>query len=87
MLYNNGLGYVLLEPEKIGQLSTFSLKTIEQINPRPSKLFLGESVEKPQILFPLLGDPCISIDFDFLFEEPKNSKFKFYRNVNEKIKY
>ena len=90
MLRNNGLGYFSLEPEKIEQLSPFSLKAIEQINPRPSKLFLGESVEKPQIPFPLLGDPRISIDFDFLFEEPKNSKsklFKFYRNVNEKIKY
>ena len=89
LIYNNGLDYVLLEPNKAEPFSKFSLKTIEQINPRPSKLFLGELVEKPQIPFPLLEDPSISIDIDFLFEESTNYEFelfRFYRNVNQKVK-
>jgi len=97
ILYNNGFDDVLLEPLRIRSLeprnieefSKFSLQVCEPSNSRPSKLFLGEFVEKPQIPFPLLEDPSISIDVDFLFEESTNYEFelfRFYRNVNQKVK-
>ena len=100
ILYNNGFDDVLLEPlrnlylrslepRNIEEFSKFSLQVFEPSNSRPFKLFLGESVEKPQIPFPLLGDPFISIDVDFLFEESTNYEFelfRFYLNVNQKVK-
>lgn len=97
ILYNNGFGDILLEPLRIRSLesrnieefSKFSLQVCELNNSRLSKLFLGESVEKPQTPFPLLGDPFISIDVDFLFEESTNYEFelfRFYPNVSQKIK-
>jgi len=42
MLYNNGFDYGLLKPNKVDQFSKFSLKMIEQINQRPSRLILKE---------------------------------------------
>lgn len=97
ILYNNGFDDVLLEPLRIRSLeprnieefSKFSLKVCEPSNSRPSKLFLGEFVEKPQIPLPFLGDPFVSIDIDFIFDESTNYKFelfRFYRNVNQKVK-
>ena len=65
------------------------MQVCEPSNSCPSKLFLGESVEKPQTPFPLLGDPFISIDVDFLFEESTNYEFelfRFYPKVSQKIK-
>ncbi len=98
ILYNNGFDDVLLEPLRIRSLephnieefSKFSLQVFEPSNLRPSKLFFKELVEKPQIPFPLLGDPVISIDVDFLFEELTNYEFelfRFYLNVNQKVKF
>ncbi len=97
IFYNNGFGDILLEPLQIRSLesrnieefSKVSLQVCELNNSRPSKLFLGESVEKPQIPFPLLGDPSSSIDIDFLFEESTNYKFelfRLYRNGSQKVK-
>ena len=97
ILYNNGFDDVLLEPLRIRSLkpgnieefSKFSLQVCEPSNSRPSKLFLGEFVEKPQIPLPFLGDPFVSIDIDFIFDESTNYKFelvRFYRNVNQKVK-
>ena len=96
ILYNNGFDDVLLEPLRIRSLeprnieefSKFSLQVCEPSNSRPSKLFLGEFVEKPQIPLPFLGDPFVSIDIDFIFDESTNYKFelfRFYRNVNRKV--
>ena len=97
ILHNNGFDNVLLEllrvhslePRNIEEFSKVSLRVCELRNSRPSKLFLGESVEKPQIPFTLLGDPPSSIDMDFLFEESTNYKFelfRFYRNGTQKVK-
>lgn len=91
ILSNNGFDYVFLrirslEPRNIEEFSKFSLPVCQPSNSRPSKLFLGEPVEKPH---PLLGDPYISIDVDFLFEESTNYEFelfRFYRNVGQKVK-
>ena len=89
IFYNNGFDTVLLEPLRIRSLesnnieefSKFSLQAFELSNSRPFKLFLRESVEKPQIPFPLLGDPFISIDVDFLFEESTNYEFESWLNT------
>ena len=100
ILYNNGSSYALLdllealrsrslEPRNIEEFSKFSLQICEPINSSSSKLLLGEFVEKPQIPFPFLGDPFVSIDIDFIFDESTNYEFelfRFYQNINEKVK-
>ena len=69
--------------------SKLSLRTLEQIHPRPSKLILKEPDQRPQIPFPILGDPFIWINVNLSWEESKNYNFElfeFYKNVNEKVK-
>jgi hypothetical protein len=98
ILYNNGFDDVLLEPLRIRSLeprnieefSKFSFQVLEPSNSRPLKMILKEPDQRSQIPLPILSDPFISIDIDFIWEEPKNFKFelfKFYRNVNDKVKY
>lgn len=100
ILYHNGFDGVLLEilrrrslePRNIEQFSNFSLKSIEQINPRPLKIALKEPAQGLQIPLPILiiEDPLVFIETEVLWEEPINSKFqlfKFYQNVNEKVKH
>jgi hypothetical protein len=56
----------------------------------PLKIILKEPNQRLQIPFPILSDPFVWIDIDFIWEESKNYKFelfKFYQNVNEKVKY
>ena len=97
ILYNNGFDDVLLEPLRIRSLeprnieefSKFSLQVCERINSRSSKLFLGEFVEKSQIPLPFLGDPFVLMGIDFIFDEStiyEFELFRFYRNVNQKVK-
>ena len=99
ILYNNGFDDVLLEylhdlsleTNKAEQFSKFSLQVCEPSNSRPSKLFLGELVEKPQIPlpFPIIEDPLVVIETEVFWKKPINYKlelFKFYQNVNEKVK-
>ena len=79
-----------LEPGKIEEFSKFSFQVFEPSNSRPLKLILKEPNQKPQIPLPILSDSFISIDINFIWEESKNYKFelfKFYRNVNERVKY
>ena len=97
IIYNNGFDNVLLEylhdlsleTYTVETFSKFSLRTIEQIDPRPLKITL----EQPkQILLPFLivEDPLIFIDTEVLWEESTNYQFelfKFYRSVNQKISY
>lgn len=98
ILYNNGFDDVLfeilcrrsLEPRNIEQFSKFSLQVCEPSNSRPSKLFLGELVENPQIPlpFPIIEDLVVFIDTEVLWHEPTNYQFqlfKFYQYVNQKI--
>lgn len=99
ILYNNGFDDVLfeilrrrsLEPRNIEQFSKFSLQVCEPSYSRPSKLFLGELIEKPQIPlpFPIIEDPLVVIETEVFWKKPINYKlelFKFYQNVNEKVK-
>jgi len=97
ILYNNGFDEVLLEilsrrslePGNIEEFSKFSLKSIEQINPRPLKITLKEPDKIPEIPFPILGDPFGKIEIDFISDESKNYEFKLfklYRKVNQKVK-
>lgn len=93
--YNNGFDGVLLEylhglsiePNTAEELSNFSLKTLKQIDPRPLKRILENTDQKPQIPFPILGDPFVKIELDFIWEESTTYEFKlfkFYLNVNRK---
>ena len=87
MLYNNGFDYDLLKPNKVHQFSKFSLKTIKQINPRPSRLILKEPDQIP-LPFLIIEDPFVFIETEVLWDEPINYEFelfRFYRNVNQKV--
>jgi hypothetical protein len=77
-----------LEPINSEEFSKFSLQVPEPISLPVSKLFLKEFDEKPFIPFPLLIDPDISIDVDFLVEEVPDYEFKFFKfcpNVSQKV--
>ena len=87
MLYNDGFDYGLLKPNKVDQFSKFSLKTIEQINPRPSRLILKEPDQIP-LPFLIIEDPLVFIETEVLWDESTNYEFelfRFYRNVNQKV--
>ncbi len=90
MLYNNGFDYVLLKPNKVDQFSKFSLKKIEQMNPRPLKITLTKPDQSPQIPLPFLiiKDPFVFIETEVLWHESTNYEFelyRFYRNINQKV--
>jgi hypothetical protein len=90
MLYNNGFDYVLLKPNKVDQFSKFSLKKIEQMDPRPLKITLTEPDQSPQIPLPFLiiKDPFVFIETEVLWDESTNYEFelyRFYRNINQKV--
>ena len=77
-----------IEPNTAEEFSNFSLKGIEQIDPRPLKITLKKPDQRPQIPFPVLGDPFVKIEIDFILDESTNYEFElfqFYRNVNEKV--
>lgn len=95
IIYNNGFNDVLLEylhdlslETAAAQLfSKFSLKSIEQIHPRPSKITLKEPEQIP-LPFLILEDPLVFIEREVLWNESTNYQFelfKFYRYVNQKI--
>jgi hypothetical protein len=95
IIYDNGFDNVLLEylhdlslETNIAEpFSRFSLKSIEQIDPRPSKI----TFKKPeQIPFLIIEDPLVFIDIEVLWDESTNYQFrlfKFYQYVNQKIYY
>lgn len=98
ILYHNGFEDVLLEilrrrslePRNIEQFYNFSLKSIEQINPRPLKIALKEPDQALQIPLTIFDDPSVKIDIDSIWDESTNYEFelfKFYRNVDQKVKY
>jgi hypothetical protein len=87
MLYNKGFDYDLLKPNKVDHFYKFSLKTIEQINPRPSRLILKQPDQIP-LPFLIIEDPFVFIETKVLFDESINYAFElfiFYRNVNQKV--
>lgn len=90
ILYNNGFDDILLEPlrirslelRKIDEFSNFSLKSIQQINLRPLKIILTKPDQSLQIPLPVLTDPFVKIEIDFIWDESTNYEFelfKFYR--------
>ena len=96
IIYNTGLDNVLwehlhdlsLETNTAETFSKFSLKSIEQMEPRPLKVFLKKP-EKISLPFLIIEDPLVVIETEVLWEEPINYRFelfKFYQNVNEKVK-
>lgn len=96
ILSNNGFDDVLLEPLRIRSLeprnieefSKFSLKSIEQMDPRPLKIIFKEPEQIPLPFF-IIEDPLIFIETEVLWEEPINYKFQlfqFYQNINQKVK-
>jgi hypothetical protein len=87
MLYNKRFDYDLLKPNKVDQFYKFSLKTSEQINPRPSRLILKQPDQIP-LPFLIIEDPFVFIETKVLFDESINyafELFRFYRNVNQKV--
>ena len=92
MLYNNGLDYVVLKPNKVDQFSKFSFKTIEQMNPRPLKITLIEPDQSPQTQLPFLiiKDLFVFIETEVLWDESTKYEFelyRFYQNINQKVEY
>jgi hypothetical protein len=74
----------------VEQFSKFSFKTVEEINMRPFKIIFKEPEQESQIPLPILSDPFLWIDIDFISEESENyifELFEFYQNINEKVKY
>lgn len=68
----------------------FSFEPLPQIESRPFKLILKETQQRTQIPFPILDDPSVNIQIDFVWEESIHYKFQFfefYQNLNEKVKH
>ena len=95
ILYSNGFNDVLLEylhdlsiePNTAEEFSNFSLKSIEQIDPRPLKITLKKPDQIPPLPLPILSDPFVKIEIDFIWDESTNYEFelfRFYRNENQK---
>lgn len=98
MLYNDGFDYSLLRNLSDSSLASniadpfedFSFRPLPQIESHPFKLILEEPEKIPQILFPILDDPSVSIQIDFIWNESFEYKFElfqFYQTLNEKVKY
>ena len=93
--YNNRFDDVLLEylhdlsleTNTTETFSKFSLKSIEQIDPRPLKITLKEP-EQISLPFFIIENPLVFIDTQVLWDQSTNYQFelfKFYRYVNQKI--
>ena len=94
IIYNNGFDDVLLEylhdlSLETNTAETFSKFSLKSIDPRPLKITLKEP-EKIPLPFLIIEDPLVFIETEVLWEEPINYQFelfKFYQNVNEKVKH
>ena len=97
IIYNNGFDHVLLEylhdlsleTNTAETFSKFSLKSIEQIDPRPLKIIFKEPEQIPLPFF-IIEDPLVFIETEVLWHESTNYQFelfKFYRYINQKIEY
>ena len=95
IIYKNGFDEVSLEylhdlslkTNTAEPFSKFSLKSIEQIDPRPLKITLKETEQIP-LPFLIIEDPLVFIDTEVLSDESTNYQFelfKLYRYVNQKI--
>lgn len=78
-----------LETNTVEPFSKFSLKSIEQIDPRPLKIIFKEPEQIP-LPFLIIEDPLVFIETEVLWEEPINYKFQlfqFYQNIDQKVKH
>ena len=76
---------ILAEP-----FEKFSLQPLPQIESRPFKLILKETQQRTQIPFPILDDPSVTIQIDFVWEESIHYKFQLlelYQNLHYKVKH
>jgi hypothetical protein len=94
ILSHKGFDDILLDDLSDSSLATntaeFSFKPLPQIESRPLKLILKETEQIHQIPFPILDDPSVNIQIDFVWEESIHYKFQFfelYQNLNEKVNY
>lgn len=79
-----------LAPNTAETFHKFSFEPLPQIESRPFKLILKETEQTTQIPFPILGDPYVTIQVDFIwneFFEYKFELFQFYQDLNEKVKH
>lgn len=97
ILYNNEFNDVLLEylhdfslpTDTVEPFSQFPLKTIEQMDSRPSKIVFKEPEQIPLPFF-IIGDPFVFIETEILWDDSSTypfELFEFYRYVDEKIKH
>ena len=94
IIYNNRFDDVLLEylhdlSLETNTTETFSKFSLKSIDPRPLKITLKEPEQIP-LPFLTIEDPLVFIETEVLWEEPINYQFelfKFYQNVNEKLKH
>lgn len=95
IISNNGFDDVLLkylhdlslETNTVELFYKLSLKSIEQIDPRPLKITFKQPEQIP-LPFLIIEDPLVFIDTEILWDESTNYQFqlfKFYRYINEKI--
>ena len=68
-----------LEPNHMQEFSKFSLPIFDSIENQNYPLFLHQSIKQSQIPVPFLEDPFISIDFNFIFENPINCEFELFK--------
>jgi hypothetical protein len=92
IFYNSELEDILFQSDKVHYFCKLYSKTVpEQASVNPLRLLILKKPNKNfQIPLPILSDPFLYIDVDFIWEESKNYKFelfKFYQNVNKKMKY
>lgn len=86
----DGLSHSSTAPNIVEPFEKFSLQPLSQIESRPFKLILKETQQIPQIPFPILYDPSVNIQIDFVWYESIHYKFQFfefYQTLNEKVKH
>lgn len=94
MIYKEEFNYLVdtdktvdIDKDKTHQ---FCLQPLKQVYERQTKLILEEFDPIFKTSFPILGDPFVFIEINFLGQESKIYEFelfKFSRSLNKKIKY
>lgn len=77
-----------LETHGVEKFSKFSLEVCKETNPRPSKLVFKKVIKKSKTLLPILDDPPILVDINYIFEKSPDyifELFSFYKDVNQKV--
>ena len=86
----DGLSHSSTAPNIAEPFEKFSLQPLPQIESRPFKLILKETQQRTQIPFPILDDPSVTIQIDFVWEESIHYKFQLlelYQNLHYKVQH